>query len=121
MEERLETAGRGVISPIDESRAVAALSLSAVADVTSSREYLTHHFTLARDILTKTYIILNHDERPTPLKEFLSTIEAAVIRSTLGVTGGSQKKAAQILGVKETALCEKIKRLKIKSTNRNSG
>jgi DNA-binding NtrC family response regulator len=59
---------------------------------------------------------LNFNEQPVPLKQFLNNIERSVIHSALLVTGGSQKQAARILGVKQTALCEKIKRLNIKSS-----
>ena len=85
-------------------------------DTILNREFITSNFDRARDILTKTYIILNFNNQPVPLKQFLNTIEKSVIHSALLVTGGSQKQAAEILGVKQTALCEKIKRLNIKSS-----
>ena len=97
-------------------RAIDNPRVNEMGDTIRNREFITSNFDRARDILAKSYILLNFNDQPVPLKQFLNTIEKSVIYSALLVTGGSQKQAAQILGVKQTALCEKIKRLKIKSS-----
>ena len=99
-----------------ELRSNRAVRAAEETDSAENREFITANFDRARDILTKTYMILNFNEQPVPLKQFLNNIERSVIHSALLVTGGSQKQAARILGVKQTALCEKIKRLNIKSS-----
>lgn len=79
------------------------------------QEFLHNHFSKARELLAKTYIIINCSHSPIPLKQLMNNIEKSIIHSALHVSRGSQKKAAQILGVKQTALCEKMKKLNIKS------
>jgi DNA-binding NtrC family response regulator len=83
--------------------------------VENDRDFLFNHFNKAKDMLTKTYIIMNHSNQGMPLKQLMNTLEAMIIDSALHVTRGSQKKAARMLGVKQTALCEKMKKLKIKN------
>ncbi|MCK4836687.1 MAG: hypothetical protein KAT17_08610 [Candidatus Aminicenantes bacterium] len=78
------------------------------------QEFLFNHFTKAKDMLAKTYIIINCSESPIPLKQLMNNIEKIIIDSALHVSRGSQKKAAEILGVKQTSLCEKMKKLNIK-------
>ena len=78
------------------------------------QEFLFNHFSRAKDILAKTYIIINCSANPIPLKQLMNNIEKNIIYSALLVSRGSQKKAAQILGVKQTSLCEKMKKLNIK-------
>ena len=53
---------------------------------------------------------MNYTEPGMPLKQLMNNIEKMIIDSTLTVTRGSQKKAAAILGIKQTSLCEKIKK-----------
>jgi len=47
------------------------------------------------------------------LQKEVHRFEAAIIRSALAKTGGRQRRAAKLLGVKVTTLNTKIKRLKI--------
>jgi DNA-binding NtrC family response regulator len=47
------------------------------------------------------------------LQNEVQRFEAAIIRSALAKTGGRQRRAARLLGVKVTTLNTKIKRLKI--------
>jgi DNA-binding NtrC family response regulator len=44
------------------------------------------------------------------LKDFLGKLEADIICGALGLTMGSQKEAAYLMGIKPTALHEKMKR-----------
>jgi DNA-binding NtrC family response regulator len=78
------------------------------------QEFLFNHFSKAQDILAKTFIIINCSVSPIPLKQLMNHIEKSIIHSALHVSRGSQKKAAAILGVKQTSLCEKMKKLNIK-------
>jgi DNA-binding NtrC family response regulator len=53
-------------------------------------------------------------EADAPLQESLERYERALIERTLARTGGVQKRAAELLGLKPTTLHEKIKRLGIR-------
>jgi DNA-binding NtrC family response regulator len=72
------------------------------------------NFEAAREILIKTYIYMNINGHSTPMKKFINTFEKCLIDVALLVAKGNQKQAALILDVKQTALCEKIKKYRIK-------
>jgi DNA-binding NtrC family response regulator len=72
------------------------------------------NFEAAREILIKIYIYMNINGHSTPMKKFINTFEKCLIDVALLVAKGNQKQAALILGVKQTALCEKIKKYRIK-------
>jgi DNA-binding NtrC family response regulator len=72
------------------------------------------NFEVAREILIKTYIYMNINGHSTPMKKFINTFEKCLIDVALLVAKGNQKQAALILDVKQTALCEKIKKYRIK-------
>lgn len=90
------------------------------AEGREDRDFLFTHFNKAQEMLTKTYIIMNHSSQGMPLKQLLNALEKMIIDSALNVTRGSQKQAAQMLGVKQTALCEKMKKLKIKKPRKKN-
>ena len=52
-------------------------------------------------------------EMSIPLKEFVNEFEKQMIEQVLFFTRGSGKKAAYLLGMKPTTLCEKMKKHKI--------
>lgn len=52
-----------------------------------------------------------------PLKEFVNEFEKQIIEQVLLFTHGSEKRAAYLLGVKPTTLCEKMKKHKIMLRN----
>ena len=72
------------------------------------------NFEAAREILIKTYIYMNINGHSTPMKKFINAFEKCLIDVALLVAKGNQKQAALILGVQQTALCEKIKKYRIK-------
>ena len=51
--------------------------------------------------------------RSIPLREFVNEFEKQVIEQVLVFTHGSEKRAAYLLGIKPTTLCEKMKKHKI--------
>jgi DNA-binding NtrC family response regulator len=53
-------------------------------------------------------------EKPINLKNAMEVIEKGVILRALGASGGNQRKAAQILGIKYTTLNQKVKRYRIR-------
>lgn len=68
-----------------------------------------------QDILIRTYILQNiSDCSNMSLKDFIRDFEKRLINYALLVSNHNQKKASALLGVKPTALCEKIKRYDIK-------
>ena len=51
-------------------------------------------------------------------KQLLDSYERSLIESALRVTRGNQRRAATSLGILPTTLCEKMKRLGIRSRSR---
>ena len=88
--------------------------------VNPEMEFLYNHFNRASETLAKSYIIMNCSKKSIPLKKLMDNLEKLIIDSALQVSRGSQKKAAAILGVKQTSLCEKIKKLKIVKRKKSS-
>jgi len=60
------------------------------------------------------FFYLNSTGRPVTLKAFLADFERQLILTAMRVCSGSQKHAAQLLGLQPSTLCEKMKRLEIK-------
>ncbi len=69
----------------------------------------------SKEVLIKNYIIMNFLDSNVALKDFMSDLERNLIEYALLISMGNQKKTASLLGVKPTALCEKIKKFKLKS------
>jgi transcriptional regulator with PAS, ATPase and Fis domain len=93
---------------------------TAKAGLNPEMEFLYTHFNRASETLAKSYIIMNCSKKSIPLKKLMDNLEKLIIDSALQVSCGSQKKAAAILGVKQTSLCEKIKKLKIVKRKKSS-
>ncbi len=66
------------------------------------------------EILVREYLMKNITKENTSLKKFMTDLEKRIIDFTLSLTNGNQKNASRILGVKETSLCEKIKKYNLK-------
>jgi len=66
------------------------------------------------ELLVREYLMNNMTAENTGLKTFMTRLEKRIIDIALSLTNGSQKNAARILGVKETSLCEKIKKFHLK-------
>ena len=58
-------------------------------------------------------VVIDPSEKGSNLYEVISTFEKKIIRDALRATNWSQKRAAQILGIKATTLNAKIKRYEI--------
>ena len=56
-----------------------------------------------------------------PFKETIAAFEIQLIERTLAVTGGVQKRAAEMLQIKPTTLNEMIKRHDIRPKRKRSG
>jgi DNA-binding NtrC family response regulator len=69
--------------------------------------------TLLRQVESLEMQIAAGDIPELNLQQEVHRFEAAIIRSALAKTGGRQRRAAQLLGVKVTTLNTKIKRLRI--------
>ncbi len=67
-----------------------------------------------KDIIIKNYLLNNCVSSNVPLKNFMREFEREMICRALRVSGGSQRIASFILGLKPTTLNEKIKKFKIK-------
>ena len=66
------------------------------------------------ETLVREYLMKNITKENTSLKIFMTDLEKRIIDFTLSLTNGNQKNASRILGVKETSLCEKIKKYNLK-------
>ena len=71
-----------------------------------------------RDTLIKNYLLSNCVSANVPLKNFMGEFEKELICRALRVSGGSQRIASFILGLKPTTLNEKIKKFKIRETRK---
>jgi DNA-binding NtrC family response regulator len=60
--------------------------------------------------LVSAYLAANLNFRGIPLKEFMDNFEKQVLLAGLGLTQGHQRNAAAILGLKATALFEKMRK-----------
>lgn len=66
------------------------------------------------ETLTREYLMKNITGENISLKNFINDLEKMIIHYALQLTNGNQKNASRILGVKETALSEKIKKFNLK-------
>lgn len=82
-------------------------------------EHLDGKLQEAIELITKNYIIKNFADHPLPLGDLLKYLETEIIKYALIVSEDSQKKAAHILGLNTTTLCEKMKKFGITKTERN--
>lgn len=62
------------------------------------------------ETLVSAYLAANLDGRRTSLKEFMDDLERRILHSCLTLTQGHQRNAAGILGLKYTALFEKMRK-----------
>lgn len=62
------------------------------------------------EALVSAYLLANLNFKCTPLKEFMDEFEKRILRTCLTLTQGHQRNAAVILGVKYTALFEKMRK-----------
>jgi len=70
------------------------------------------------DNLLRQYLSLNLQESAMPLRGFLDQLERQAIVLALQLTGGHQRLAGKILGVKPNLLSIKIKKYRIHKKNR---
>jgi DNA-binding NtrC family response regulator len=73
-----------------------------------------------KETLIRTYLTGNCSTEGIPLKDFIREIEKAMIIRALRISGGSQRIASFVLGIKPTTLNEKIKKMSITDFKRNS-
>jgi len=62
------------------------------------------------ETLVSSYLAANLSIQCTPLKEFMDDFEKRILRACLTLTQGHQRNAAAILGLKYTALFEKMRK-----------
>lgn len=62
------------------------------------------------ETLVSSYLAANLSVQCTPLKEFMDDFEKRILRACLTLTQGHQRDAAAILGLKHTALFEKMRK-----------
>jgi DNA-binding NtrC family response regulator len=62
------------------------------------------------ELLASAYLAVSRGPRGMPLKEFMDGFEKAILLACLRLTLGNQKDAAAILGIKPTAMFEKMRK-----------
>lgn len=72
----------------------------------------------AQQQIIQNYILMNFTDDNVPLKTFMMDLEKQLISFSLSVTRGNQRRTAHLLGIKETTLCEKIRKYRIKKSGR---
>jgi DNA-binding NtrC family response regulator len=78
-------------------------SLHAVPETIISLEKI-------KESLVFAYLIANLNFRNLPLKAFMDGFEKKILLTCLGMTGGNQKNAATVMGIKPTVLFEKMRK-----------
>jgi DNA-binding NtrC family response regulator len=62
------------------------------------------------ETLIVAYVITNLNHKKVPLKKFMDHCEKKILLNSLQLTCGSQKNAADLLGLKPTSLFEKMRK-----------
>ena len=78
-------------------------------------EYVEKNTDMLRENLLNIngYIFRNLKNFNVPLKDFVNGFESQILEHVLLLTNGNQKRAAFLLGVNRSTLCEKVKRYRI--------
>lgn len=63
-----------------------------------------------KESLVYAYLVANLNLTNLPLKAFMDDFEKNILLACLRVTGGNQKNAAAIMGIKPTVLFEKMRK-----------
>lgn len=71
--------------------------------------------------LVQAYLAANLHSRGTPLKEFMDSFEKRILLACLRLAQGNQKNVAAVLGIKPTALFEKLRKHGIGGRHRSPG
>ena len=74
-----------------------------------------------RDELVKKFLLRNCTNCNVPLKSFMKEFEKEMISRALNISGGNQRVASFVLGLKPTTLNEKIRKFQIKESKRIRG
>ncbi|MEN8222648.1 MAG: helix-turn-helix domain-containing protein [Acidobacteriota bacterium] len=75
----------------------------------------------SKEAMIRSYILNNCIKKNVPLKNFIYEIEKELIIKALKVSGGNQRVASFILGIKPTTLNEKIKKFHIRTNKKIRG
>ena len=62
------------------------------------------------ELLAMAYLVTNLNFKTIPLKEFMDDCERKILLSSLHLTHGNQRNAAELLGLRPTALFEKMRK-----------
>lgn len=74
-----------------------------------------------RDELVKKFLLRNCTDCNVPLKCFMEEFEKELISRALNISGGNQRVASFVLGLKPTTLNEKIRKFKISENRKIRG
>ncbi len=82
--------------------------MQQIAESNINYRLVEQKFEGSLDTLIMTYLLKNLKSDRVPFKLFIQKLEAKIIQNALVLTGGSQKRAAAILGIKTTTFHEKF-------------
>ena len=77
-------------------------------------EMLSRYLNALQALMIKSYVVMNHSKPGLSLKDFMNGLETNLIDYSLAFSEGNRNRAAMILGINPTTLCEKIKRFKLR-------
>jgi DNA-binding NtrC family response regulator len=63
-----------------------------------------------KESLVFAYLVANLNFKTLPLKTFMDSFEKKILLACLRLTGGNQKNAAAVMGIKPTVLFEKMRK-----------
>jgi len=69
-----------------------------------------HSLEKIKESLVLAYLVANLNSGNLPLKAFMDSCEKKILLACLRFTGGSQKNAAAVMGIKPTVLFEKMRK-----------
>lgn len=81
-----------------------------IEETTINYSVVNKKFNGSFETLIMTYVLKNLNKDKLSFKNFINDIEGRVIQTALKLTGGNQRKAASILGLKATTFNEKFKK-----------
>lgn len=85
------------------------------ADKITKQESAEAMFKRLTSRLISNYLLMNLTEESNfPVRDFLGSLERELIIATLRVAQNNQRITAKVLGLKETTLCEKMRKYQIK-------
>lgn len=93
--------------------------MNKAASLDSNSVILSESLKILKDSLIKKYLFSNFTQSKIPLRTFLNQVEKDVIVMAMHIAHNNQKQVSDLLEVKTSTLCEKIKKHDIKTDKKS--